>query len=51
MRIAMTGHLGLIGTFFKKRLEDLGNEIVLAMDNRDGVPLMLLKIFPIWRVK
>jgi len=36
MRFIITGHLGLIGSSLKKRLEDEGNKCVLKMDLRDG---------------
>ena len=36
MKFMITGHLGLIGTALKKRLEDNENQCVLKMDLRDG---------------
>lgn len=43
MNIAMTGHCGLIGSALKKRLEEEGHDIVLAMDNREGMPIDALE--------
>lgn len=36
MRYIITGHLGLIGTSLKKRLDSLGHKCVLAIDLREG---------------
>ncbi len=36
MDIALTGHLGLIGTHLKERLEKEGHKIVLAIDKQEG---------------
>ena len=43
MKIGLTGHCGLIGTFLKNRLLSEGHEIVLEMDNRDGTPIDALE--------
>ena len=43
MNIAITGHKGLIGSFLKKRLEEEGHKIVLAIDNREGLSVDLLE--------
>ena len=36
MKIVLTGHRGLIGSFLKKRLEEEGHKIVLSVDLREG---------------
>lgn len=36
MDIIITGHLGLIGSFLKKRLEEEGHKIVFAIDKKEG---------------
>jgi len=43
MNIVMTGHCGLIGMTLKKRLEEEGHEVVLAIDNRDAMPIDVLE--------
>jgi nucleoside-diphosphate-sugar epimerase len=43
MRIAITGHRGLIGTTLKAKLLEEGHEVVLEMDNRDGMPIDALE--------
>lgn len=42
MRIIITGHKGLIGEFLKKRLEQEGHEIVLAIDKKEGKEVSML---------
>jgi len=36
MKIILTGHKGLVGTYLKKRLEEEGHKIILSIDKRDG---------------
>ena len=43
MNIAITGHRGLIGAALKSRLLEEGHEIVLAMDNREAMPVDALE--------
>lgn len=45
MNIVMTGHRGLIGSFLKKRLEEEGHRIVLAIDKREGKEVSMLRDF------
>jgi len=40
MKFAITGHLGLIGSSLKKRLEDEGNKCVFKIDIREGKDIL-----------
>ena len=43
MKLIMTGHDGLIGSYLKKKLEEQGHEFVMLIDQRSGRKLDLLK--------
>ena len=43
MKVVITGHKGLIGSFLEKRLEREGHEIVLGVDLKDGMYVKELK--------
>ena len=45
MNIILTGHKGLIGSFLKKKLEEEGHRIVLAIDRRAGREIKELRNF------
>ncbi len=45
MNIILTGHRGLIGSFLKKRLEEEGHRIVLAIDRKEGKEVRMLRDF------